>query len=79
MVETPAVTANLDPLLLSVAGAAELLNTSRSEIYQRIARRELDAVKDGSRTKIVFASLKRAAAAMPKASVRLYVPRGRHP
>ena len=70
-----AVAASVDPIFVSVAAAAEILATSRSEIYQRIARRELDAVKDGVRTKITYASVKRVAAALPKAEVRLYVPR----
>lgn len=60
------------PIFVSVAAAAETLATSRSEIYQRIARGELDAVKDGARTKITFDSVKRVAAALPKARVKLY-------
>ena len=70
-----AVATNVEPIFVSVAAAAEILATSRSEIYQRIARGELDAVKDGSRTKVTFDSVKRCAAALPKASVRLYVRR----
>jgi excisionase family DNA binding protein len=70
-----AVAANVEPIFLSVAAAAEILATSRSEIYQRIARGELDAVKDGARTKITYDSVKRVAAALPKANVRLYVRR----
>jgi excisionase family DNA binding protein len=64
------------PILVSVAVASEMLATSRSEIYQKLARGELDAVKDGARTKITTESIKRAAAALPKASIRLYIPRG---
>jgi excisionase family DNA binding protein len=70
-----AVAANVDPIFVSVAAAAEILATSRSEIYQKLARGELDAVKDGTRTKNTYDSVKRAAAAMPKASMKLYVPR----
>src|SRR5262249_13279575 len=68
-----AVATSIDPIFVSVAAAAEILATSKSEIYQRIARGELDAVKDGARTKITFHSIKRVAAALPKASVKLYV------
>jgi len=64
-----------EPLFLSIADTADALATSRSEVYQRIARGELDAVKDGARTKVKFESGKRAAAALPKANVRLYVRR----
>jgi excisionase family DNA binding protein len=70
-----AVATNVEPIFVSVAAAAEILATSRSEIYQRIARGELDAVKDGARTKITYESVKRVAAALPKANVRLYVRR----
>jgi excisionase family DNA binding protein len=69
----------VDPLLISIATATEILNTSRSEIYQRLARGELEAVKDGARTKITYESAKRVAAALPKAQLKLYVPRTRHP
>jgi excisionase family DNA binding protein len=70
-----AVAASIDPIFVSVAVAAEMLATSRSEIYQKLARGELDAVKDGSRTKVTYESVRRVASALPKASVRLYVPR----
>jgi hypothetical protein len=70
-----AVAANVEPIFVSVAAAADMLATSRSEIYQRIARGDLDAVKDGARTKITYESIKRVAAALPKADVKLYVRR----
>jgi excisionase family DNA binding protein len=65
----------VDPIFVSVAAAAEILDCSRSEVYQKIGRGELEAVKDGVRTKIVFESVKRAAAALPKANIKLYTPR----
>jgi excisionase family DNA binding protein len=71
------VAIHVDPIFVSVAAAAEILATSRSEIYQKLARGELDAVKDGVRTKITFESVKRVAAALPKAQIKLYVPRPR--
>jgi excisionase family DNA binding protein len=68
------ITANLEPILISVADAAEVLATSRSEIYQKLARGELEAVKDGSRTKITYSSVKHVAAALPKANgFKLYL------
>jgi excisionase family DNA binding protein len=72
-----ALATNVEPIFVSVAAAAGILATSRSEIYQKIARGELDAVKDGMRTKITFESVKRVAAALPKAQIKLYVPRVR--
>src|SRR5262245_523096 len=64
---------NVEPIFISVAAAAEMLATSRSEIYQKLARGELEAVKDGARTKVIYESVRRCAAALPKASVKLYV------
>jgi excisionase family DNA binding protein len=68
MVTVAGITANVEPILISVANAAEVLATSRSEIYQKLARGELEAVKDGSRTKITYSSVKRVATALPKAN-----------
>ena len=70
-----AVAANVEPIFVSVAAAAEILGTSRSEIYQRIARHQLHAVKDGSRTKVTYDSVKRLAESLPKANVKLYARR----
>src|SRR5262245_32583768 len=70
-----AVAANVEPIFVSVAATAEILATSRSEIYQRIARGELTAVKDGSRTKVTYDSVKRLAESLPKAKMKLYVRR----
>jgi excisionase family DNA binding protein len=64
---------NVEPLLVSIADAASILATSRSEIYQGLARGELDAVKDGTRTKVTFASVKRRAEALPKAQLKPYI------
>jgi excisionase family DNA binding protein len=55
------IAANVEPIFISIAAAAATLATSKSEIYQRIARGELEAVKDGSRTKITWESVKRVA------------------
>jgi len=70
-----AVAAQVDPIFVSVAAAAEILATSRSEIYQKLARGELEAVKDGARTKIRYESVKRVAATR----IKLYVPAARKP
>jgi hypothetical protein len=61
------------PLLVSISDATAILDKSRSEIYNDIARGLLDAVKDGIRTKITYESLKRRAEALPKAELKLYV------
>ncbi len=72
-----ATTIELEPILVSIMDAAELLATSRSQIYQRIARGELAAVRDRGRVKVTYESVKRLAAGLPKAKAKLYVPRPR--
>jgi excisionase family DNA binding protein len=67
--------APLEPIFISVAAAAEILATSRSELYQRLARGELHAVKNGARTLVTYESVKAFAATRPKANLRLYIPR----
>src|SRR5262245_48168667 len=52
---------SIEPIFLSISATAETLATSPSEIYQRLARGELTAVKDGSRTKVTYESVKRLA------------------
>jgi hypothetical protein len=74
-----ATAASVDLIFVSVVAAADILATSRSEIYQKIGRGELEARKDGVRTKITFESVKRVAAALPKASIKLYTPRNPKP
>ena len=68
---------SIEPIFLSISATAETLATSPSEIYQRLARGELTAVKDGSRTKVTYDSVKRLAESLPKASVKLYARRKR--
>jgi hypothetical protein len=68
-----------EPIFLSISATAETLAMSPSEVYARIARGELDAVKDGVRTKVKFESVKRLGAALPKAVIKPYVRRARHP
>ena len=66
---------SIEPIFLSISATAETLATSPSEIYQRLARGELTAVKDGSRTKVTYESVKRLADSLPKANVKLYARR----
>jgi len=67
----------LQPLFLSVKQTAVIENTCPSEIYQRIARGEYVAVKDGARTKIRYDSILRRAESLPKAEIKLYQRRRR--
>jgi hypothetical protein len=71
--EREAVT--LRPLAVSVAKAALILNSGESTIWEKLARGELDAIKDGTRTKITMASIERHAASWPKAQFKPLKPR----
>jgi hypothetical protein len=60
-----------EPFAVSVKDARPLLgNRSLSSIYEMLARNELDAVKDGKRTLITLASIRRRQEALPKATFR---------
>jgi excisionase family DNA binding protein len=57
----------IEPLACTLDTATVLSGLSRSKLYEGIQRGTLDAVKAGSRTLIVYASLKRYVAALPPA------------
>ena len=67
----------LKPLLVSVAEAARLTDAGESTIWDLLAKGELDAVKDGARTKILMASIERHVATRPKAKFQPLKPRRR--
>jgi Helix-turn-helix domain len=56
--------------LFTINEAKQILNTSRAGIYRDIAARRLDAVKNGSATRIPAQSLARRLAGLPRARVR---------
>jgi hypothetical protein len=62
------------PLLVTIDDACILLGrrpkTGRSSINQKIARGELDAVKDGDRTLVTMESVERLAASLPPAQFK---------
>jgi hypothetical protein len=60
LVTTPLSTTKhekLDPLLVSIADARMISGLSRTDLYRRMAARNIRAVKAGSRTLIVLESL----------------------
>jgi hypothetical protein len=63
----------MEPFAVSVKTAARLEDAGVSTIWQRLARGEYDAVRDGNRTKILVESIKRRRASLPK-----FKPRERH-
>ena len=71
-------TGGLEPLTVTISQTEQLTGESRSQIYTRIARGEYAGVKSGSRTLILFDSIKRRIANLPPAKIKL-APSHRHP
>jgi hypothetical protein len=65
---------NMTKYLYSPEGAGIALNMCRTRVYKAISLGLLDAVKDGSRTKITGESVERYAGSLPKASINLTLP-----
>ena len=59
-----------EPLLVTIREAVRLSGLSRTEIYRRLAAGSLEARKSGTRTLIVWASLKACVDALPAATFR---------
>jgi hypothetical protein len=71
MLDNPIQPSALKPFAVTIADAKPLLaNKCRSEIYECIARGELDAVKDGRRTLLTMESIERYMAALPRAAFK---------
>jgi hypothetical protein len=63
---------NIRPLVVSIAVAQRLLgDKSRSQIYEAVARNELEALKDGGKTIITVASIEKYIADLPRAKIGL--------
>jgi hypothetical protein len=67
----------LEPLTVTIPQAQHVTGESRSQIYARLGRGEYEAVKSGSRTLILFESIKRRIAALPAAKIKPPRPRAR--
>jgi hypothetical protein len=66
----------LEPHAVPVPEARRLLgNKSRSQLYEDLSAGKLDAVKDGSKTLIVLASIRRYQASLPPAKITPKPPR----
>ena len=71
------VTSGLEPLTVTISQTEDLTGESRSQIYNRIGRGEYEAVKAGRRTLVIFESIKRRIAALPRAKIKAPAPRSR--
>jgi hypothetical protein len=68
--EEAATAQPLKPYAVTITDAKPLLaNKCRSEIYEALARGELDAIKDGQKTLIVVASIERYMRSRPAARI----------
>jgi hypothetical protein len=65
----------LKPFAVSVTEAARITASGESTIWEKLAKGELDAVKDGGRTKVTMASIERHVASWPKAKFQPLKPR----
>jgi hypothetical protein len=63
-------TGGLEPLTVTIPQTEQLTGESRSQIYNRIGRGEYDAVKSGARTLIIYDSMKRRVAKLPRAKIK---------
>jgi N-methylhydantoinase B/oxoprolinase/acetone carboxylase alpha subunit len=59
----------------SVRECAIIENCGRSVVYERLARGEYEAIKDGSRTKMIVESIKRRRDSLPRAVFKPLPPR----
>jgi hypothetical protein len=64
--QTPA----LEPLNITISDTTRITGFSRSEIYRRLAKKEIFAIKSGSRTLILMDSLRQHLASLPPATFR---------
>lgn len=65
----------IEPYAISVRDCAIIENCGRSVVYERLARGEYEAIKDGSRTKIIVESIKRRRDSLPRAVFKPLPPR----
>jgi hypothetical protein len=60
-----------DPILVSVNDAGAFIGRCRRSVYGLIAAGQINAVKSGRSTLVVFDSLRRYAASLPPAKFKL--------
>ena len=60
-----------DPWTITIPRATALFGLSRSELYRRLAAGDIAAVKNGTRTLIVFESIRKYIKELPAAQFRV--------
>jgi hypothetical protein len=67
----------VEPLAVSIEGAMAATDESRSTVYNLIGTGEYEAVKAGSKTLILYESIKRRLAKLPRAQIKPPKPKPR--
>src|SRR5215475_3080866 len=67
----PASVTPLEPWALTPTETARVESCGLSTVYERIARGEYDAVIDGTRTKVLYESIRRRRATLPRLTPEL--------
>jgi hypothetical protein len=60
----------IEPLTVTIKTVAAITGKSRSKIYERIGRGEYEAVKSDGRTLVIYESIKRRLASLPRAEIK---------
>jgi hypothetical protein len=71
------IAGGIEPLTLTIEQTQQATGESRTQVYARIGAGEYQAVKSGRRTLIIFESIKRRIAALPRAKIKAPRPRAR--
>jgi hypothetical protein len=73
------VSGGVEPLACTIDTTKQVTGDSRSKIYELIGDGTYEAVKSGTRTLIIFESIKRRIASLPRAKIQPPKPRPPHP
>jgi tyrosine-protein phosphatase YwqE len=60
----------LEPLTVTIPRTVQITGESRSKVYELMGNGTYEAVKSGSRTLIIFESIKRRMANLPRAKIK---------
>jgi excisionase family DNA binding protein len=60
----------LEPLTVTISETSRITGISRSEIYRRLAKKEIFAIKSGSRTLVLMDSVRQHLNSQPLATFR---------
>jgi hypothetical protein len=63
-----------EPLTVTIPRAAAITGESRSKVYELIGLGVYEAVKSGARTLVLYQSIKRRMASLPRAKLRAPAP-----